>query len=477
MRNLKWLYACSLAIAFGVLSFAAVSCHDDDDEPKQEPGEVIETPAPVVEYYIMGTVTDAGKGKYGVDVKIGTETIKTDKDGKFSVTETKTGKYSVEVAPAGYLAQSTSVEIAANAENRSVVTVAVALTKQSEPKKVEVGEEGNTEDVKVEDKSDSNEEVKEPGTVEPEDVKEDLPLVTPEIEIPAGAIQTEGNEDVLEDGNAEVSVTTYVPAPETVTTEVKKEDENQEVEKTIPLAAAHFEPSGLQFAEDKPVTISIPNPIPGLTFADDIKLTYLEKNGEWTEQTAAINKVTYDEKSGSYTTKVTHFSSYAMENKVTSKVSSETVVNSDILGQVSRDNSENPKAVTGIALTYKEKSGWECKDADIKAAVEKALPGAKKETVNAMVAFFKTRLYSLMGSASGITETTRTYNTVNVNGYTTMTYTCYAKTRTTTLSVKVMYGGASKEISVIATRYTGTDHQYKTVTTNPTHSGGKGGSN
>ena len=150
---------------------------------------------------------------------------------------------------------------------------------------------------------------------------------------------------------------------------------------------------------------------------------------------------------------------------------------SEVLGQASRDNSENPKAVTGIALTYKEKSGWECKDADIKAAVEKALSGAKPETVNAMVAFFKTRLYSLMGSASGITETTRTYNTVNVNGYTTMTYTCYAKTRTTTLSTTVKYNNKDVKISVTATRYTGTDHQYKTVTTNPTHSGGKGGSN
>lgn len=49
-----------------------------------------------------------------------------------------------------------------------------------------------------------------------------------------------------------------------------------------------------------------------------------------------------------------------------------------------------------------------------------------------MVAFFKTRLYSLMGSASGVKTTERTYNTVNVNGYTTMNYTCYAKTRTTT---------------------------------------------
>ena len=476
MRNLKWLYACSLAIAFGVLSFVTVSCHDDDDEPKQEPGEVIGTPAPVVEYYIMGTVTDAGKGVSGVDVKIGTETIETDKDGKFSVTEKNVGKYSVEVAPKGYLAQSTSVEIAANAENRSVVTVAVALTKQSEPTTVEVGENGNTEEVKVEDKSASNEEVKEPGTVEPEDVKEDLPLVTPELEIPAGAIQTEGNEDVLEGGNAEVSVTTYVPAPETVTTEVKKEEENKEVEKTIPLAAAHFEPSGLTFAKDHYPTISIPNPIPGLTFADDMVLTYLE-NGKWVPQTEDINKVVYDEKSGSYTTKVKHFSSYAMENKVTSKVSAENVVKSEVLGQASRDNSENPKAVTGIALTYKEKSGWECKDADIKAAVEKALSGAKPETVNAMVAFFKTRLYSLMGSASGITETTRTYNTVNVNGYTTMTYTCYAKTRTTTLSTTVKYNNKDVKISVTATRYTGTDHQYKTVTTNPTHSGGKGGSN
>ena len=424
----------------------------------------------------MGTVTDAGKVVSGVDVKIGTETIKTDKDGKFSVTEKNVGKYSVEVAPKGYLAQSTSVEIAANAENRSVVTVAVALTKQSEPTTVEVGETGNTEEVKVEDKSASNEEVKEPGTVEPEDVKEDLPLVTPELEIPAGAIQTEGNEDVLEGGNAEVSVTTYVPAPETVTTEVKKEEENKEVEKTIPLAAAHFEPSGLTFAKDHYPTISIPNPIPGLTFADDMVLTYLE-NGKWVPQTEDINKVVYDEKSGSYTTKVKHFSSYAMENKVTSKVSTENVVKSEILGQASCDNSENPKAVTGIALTYKEKSGWECKDADIKAAVEKALSGAKPETVNAMVAFFKTRLYSLMGSASGITETTRTYNTVNVNGYTTMTYTCYAKTRTTTLSTTVKYNNKDVKISVTATRYTGTDHQYKTVTTNPTHSGGKGGSN
>ena len=220
--------------------------------------------------------------------------------------------------------------------------------------------------------------------------------------------------------------------------------------------------------------ISIPNPIPDVTFAEsDMQLTYLNtETGKWEVQTSKVNL-----KGGSYQADIKHFSSYAVENKVTSKVSSETVVKSEVLGQASRDNSENPKAVTGIALTYKEKSGWECKDADITNAVKSKLSGASDATINAMVAFFKTRLYSLMGSASGVKTTERTYNTVNVNGYTTMNYTCYAKTRTTTLSTKVLYKGSPVTISVIATRYTGTDHQYKTVTTNPTHSGGKGGSN
>lgn len=466
MRNLKWLYACSLAIAFGVLSFAAVSCHDDDDEPKQEPGEEIVTPDPVVEYYIMGTVTDAGKGLSSVDVKIGTETIKTDKDGKFSVTEKSTGKYSVEVAPAGYLAQKTSVEIAANAENRSVVTVAVALTKESPKQNVEQGKKAT-----VTDESDSNKNIPDPAETKPEDVVEDLPITTVEVTIPADALPESGT-GINEDGSADISVTTYVPAPEEVTTEVKPAEENKEVEKTIPLAAAHFEPTGLKF--EKSVTISIPNPIPDVTFAEsDMQLTYLNtETGKWEVQTSKVNL-----EGGNYQADINHFSSYAVENKVTSKVSSETVVKSEVLGQASRDNSENPKAVTGIALTYNEKSGWECKDADIVNAVKSKLPGATDATVNAMVAFFKTRLYSLMGSASGVTTTTRTYNTVNVNGYTTMNYACYAKTRTTTLSAKVTYKGSPVTISVTATRYTGTDHQYKTVTTNPTHSGGKGGSN
>ena len=71
MKSVKWFYVGVMAIALGMLTFATVACHDDDDDPKPAEGEVVETPKPVVEYYIMGTVTSGGasngwgKGKSG----------------------------------------------------------------------------------------------------------------------------------------------------------------------------------------------------------------------------------------------------------------------------------------------------------------------------------------------------------------------------------------------------------------------------
>lgn len=355
MKSVKWMYVSAMAIAFGMLSFATVACHDDDDDPKPAEGEVIETPKPVVEYYIKGAVTVKGEGKSGVKVKVGDKDCITDSKGEFSVTESNTGTYEVSVAPNGYLSQKTSVKIADNAENRSVVN----------------------------------------------------------------------------------------------------------------------QPTGLQFSE--PVNISIPNPIPGVTFPKaTMQLSYLNPdNGEWEVQAA---EVTVGE--ANYKAPVTHFSAYAIENQVNSKVEKEVIQKDEILGQESRDNSENAKALTGIVLKYKEKTGWDYeKGRGVVEAIKEALGSSVPEnTLNAMAAYLKTRMYSLMGTTSGVTETERTYNTVNVNGYTEMNYTCYAKTRKTTLSTTVVYGGSEKTISVSAIRYTGADQQYKTVTYNPTHSGGKGGS-
>lgn len=468
MKSVKWLYVSALAIAFGMLSFGTIACHDDDDDPKPEEGEVIETPKPVVEYYIMGTVTSEGVGKNGVTVKVGDKNCTTDAEGKFSVTESSAGTYEVSVAPVGYLSQKTSVTIADNAENRSVLTVAFALTKESPKEEVKLDA---TENTTVEDKSESNLDLPKPEEVKPEEVVEDRPLVKVEIEIPVGAIEEAGQKPgIVDNGKVDISVTTFVPAPKEIVTEVKPTEEIKTVE-NIPLAAAHFEPTGLKFKEA--VTISIPNPIPGITFPNEsMRLTYLNpETRKWEKQTADVTLENDD-----YKALVTHFSAYAIENEVNSTVSKEVVLKDELLGQASRDNSENPKAVTGIVLKYTEKAGWDYVG-DIAQIIKNALGSdASEATVNAMAAYLKTRMYSLMGSTSGIITTERTYNTVNVNGYTDMNYACYAKTRTTTLTTKVIYDGQEKTISISAKRYTGADQQYKTVTYNPTHSGGKGGS-
>ena len=315
MKSVKWFYVGVMAIALGMLTFVTVACHDDDDDPKPLEGEVIETPKPVVEYYIMGTVTSGGEAMNGVKVKVGSKNYTTDSNGKFSVTESATGTYSIEASSNGYLSQKTSVVIAENAENRSVVTVALALTKESRKETVSVTAE---EEIKVEDNSESNTTIEDPGEVAPEAVVEDKPLVKVELAIPAGAIDTEASASLISDGNVGISVTTFVPAPAEVTTEVKAEEVNQNIEKSIPLAAAKFEPSGLKFKND--VTISIPNPIPGITFADaDMILTYQNPDtGEWGDAKDndgnVIKNISSTTENGAvtaYTAQVDHFSAYA----------------------------------------------------------------------------------------------------------------------------------------------------------------------
>ena len=78
MKSVKWFYVGAMAIALGMLTFATVACHDDDDDPKPAEGEVIETPKPVVEYYIMGTVTSGGEAMNGVKVKVGSKNYTTE---------------------------------------------------------------------------------------------------------------------------------------------------------------------------------------------------------------------------------------------------------------------------------------------------------------------------------------------------------------------------------------------------------------
>jgi hypothetical protein len=57
-----------------------------------------------------------------------------------------------------------------------------------------------------------------------------------ELTIPEDAIEASQQQaGIVEDGKVNISVTTFVPAPAEVTTEVKAEEVNQNIEKSINL--------------------------------------------------------------------------------------------------------------------------------------------------------------------------------------------------------------------------------------------------
>ncbi|MDR0893443.1 MAG: carboxypeptidase regulatory-like domain-containing protein, partial [Mediterranea sp.] len=99
------------------------------------------------------------------------------------------------------------------------------------------------------------------------------------------------------------------------------------------------------------------------------------------------------------------------------------------------------------------------------------------KTINAIVELMKKQMYQQMGSTSGVTETERTYNKVNVSGYTLMTYNCYPKVRTITVTLSVKQGSQNINISVKAKRYTGAKNEYTVKQFGPEHSGGGGANN
>ncbi|MDR0891003.1 MAG: carboxypeptidase-like regulatory domain-containing protein [Mediterranea sp.] len=448
------------AFAFGLLAVGlTTACHHKDDPTPAEP-EILETKPAAVEYYIQGTVLSDGEAKAGIKVKVKETTYTTDSNGEFEATVQQKGEYSIGINEASYLPVETKVVIADNAENRTAVKVSLALTTMSTPEKITAATGGTVEDNSPTNKDlpDTEEEM---GNTAPDEVDETAPTAPMSIEIPPSAIPGEA---------ADISVTTFVPTPETSTT-VSTTEENKDVEKSTPLAAAEFKPDGLQF--NTPVTISIPNPMPGVELpANATELTYFDSaKDQWVTQEQGV-----EAGEGVYKAEVTHFSAYAINVKTKVNAGAETVNKNEILGKSQVDNSQKIQAIRDVALTYKEKSGWEYESKDLAGDVTKQLPGANPKTINAIVEVLKKQMYQRMGSTSGITETERTYNTVNVSGYTLMTYNCYPKVRTIKVTLPVIFNGSNKNITISAKRYIGVKNEYNVKNFAPGHSGGGGGS-
>ncbi|MDR0891006.1 MAG: carboxypeptidase regulatory-like domain-containing protein, partial [Mediterranea sp.] len=330
-------------VAFSLLTAGlTTACHDKDD-PKPE---VVSTPDATTEYYILGTVQNAGKAQANIQVNAAGKELTTDAKGEFQVTLTQTGTFAIRVEQAKYLPIKTEVVIPQGAENRTAVKIVLPLTEKSEPTLVDPSQIEEGKPAKVEDTSNSNRDVpdqeQDMGITAPDQVNESTPIAKMSIEIPKGALEE----------SQEISVTTYVPIP-TVTNTVPKNEEGKEVEKSTPLAAAHFLPDGLQFKTG--VQISIPNPLPGVELAEEeMELKYLDpKTNQWVDPEKKENVTTSQ---ATYTTKVHHFSAYAINVKTKVNASAETVDNSVSLGSKKVDNSNELKATRDVTLTYKEKT-------------------------------------------------------------------------------------------------------------------------
>jgi hypothetical protein len=452
-------------IAFALLTAGlTTACHDHDKPAPQEP-EIVETKPAATEYYIQGNVLSGGVAKAGVKVTVGTTDYTTNAEGEFEAKLEAVGTYAIKVSETGFLPVETAAVIAEGAANRTTVKVTLTLTEQSAPTTVDPSQMADGETKEVEDNSPSNQNVpgneNEMGQTNPDDVDETTPVAKMSVDVPKESLPDEG---------ANISVTTFVPTPEASTT-VPKSEEGKDVAKSTPMAAAHFEPSGLEFKA--PVTISIPNPLPNLKLrAEDTNLTYLDPvSNKW-----VVQKETVLAEGAVYTAKVSHFSAYAINVKTLLNVSAETVSESEMLGYKMVDNSEKPEAVRDVALEYTEKSGWEYTNKDLAGIVSAKLPGADAKTINAVVELLKKQMYLQMGSASGVTSTARLYNTVGVSGYRLMTYTCFPKLRTYTMTLNVVYNGATVEIKVQAKHYTGVQNNVREQVFTPGHSGGSGGS-
>lgn len=115
-----------MGVLLTAICLTAAGCGKDDKTPEQLPDPLDTT----TEYYLVGVVSSAEGVVKGAEVKI-TDDIKatTDAQGKYNLTLSKTGDYTVTVKASKLEDFSTKVNIASSAKNRSTLTLNVKMSK------------------------------------------------------------------------------------------------------------------------------------------------------------------------------------------------------------------------------------------------------------------------------------------------------------------------------------------------------------
>lgn len=305
-------------------TLGTTGCSFGEDEKKPE--IVVDPAEKTIEYYIAGKVTEGSTALPGVEVKAGEATATTDAEGAYKLTVDSKKAYTVTFTKEGYLSiDNAQATIADNAENRSMVSLSVKLSKQSPAKEIDAEA---TEEIIVTDKGHS-----------------DMTKAEAAVIVPPGAIETTTN----------VSITPYeepAAATTTVTTGTVE----------TPVAIANIEVATTEAVTlAKPVTLAVVNKASENATFEDVEVYNQKAATRAGESWDKVADAAYDVASNSYT--FTLPAGATLSGKYSMRIKSSKTTGSEQIGETNKEekksNEGNMTAIPEYKINFEATAGWE----------------------------------------------------------------------------------------------------------------------
>ncbi len=427
---------------WGLLTCAAIftlnSCSFGEDE---KGNEIVDDPMKDTEvYYIDGIVydtaasTDTQKAVLaGVEVKIGEETATTDNNGVFKFVVNSKKEYLLEFAKSGYIGVDATATIAADAVNRSMVTLGIKMTPISTSASVTPLEGGEAKD-------------------------RDDDEYSVHIAVPPGAAPSEGS----------ISVTPYdVPVP--ASTNVKVGQETIVVPlKNLAITATHNE-------YQESLTVTIRNIGSDNAYFDPDEMEIWHNNQDattraasgWVQETSTIKfgNGNYDFQTNKLKSKYT-LEIKTLKNSAPEKNTEYNLVNGK--NEVKVDNSGNTNAIKNYVIKVEAKAGWEYTTSPAQAL---NIAGVTGDDAANMVKTINSVIEAQEGGFPGYYTVTHEM-TANISGNHIMYYRNMAKFSEKTYTFDIVVKGNKNTQAVVKLKaYTGREDYYQNVDATQ-HSGG-----
>lgn len=417
--------------------FGITACGDDDkkDEIVPDPMETQKA------YYIVGTVSDANGAVTGANVEISSDLkATTGANGEYSLTVEEPKTYTVKFSANGLESYEAEAVIAANAANRSQVTLSVTLAKAIDFTEANTDNASQEEDVTIKEPTDEGKE-------------EQAAVVT----IPASAAPE----------NTSISVVRY---EEPIVADNSTNAQNKEIEASVKNIAIQTSPADAIAQKD--ITISIPNFTPNESegYFDPAAMV-ATKEAITTRAAQEIGDIKIE--GNNYVITLPKGSQIAGKYaaKIKANVKADAVVTGEYnkvngKAEVLRLENRDYAALENVELNVEVTNGWE-----YTTTPEAALEAANVSTELAN----EIRKIITANEGSEGTFTSTLHLTTSISGNHVVFFGSKAKTQNKTYTFKIVNkGGKNDEATVVLKKYAGYTEEY---TNGPIsqHSGGTTG--